>query len=107
MSSAPLHAFPPALPIEQRRTRRIEVLLPVEVEIQDERRVARITDLSRAGARISLRGTKSIGDYLIIRRNGIELGAQIAWCDSSTAGVWFPKSMDESSFLQIRKRTIG
>jgi hypothetical protein len=104
MSSAPLHAYPP---VEKRRTRRIEVLLPVEVGIRDERRVARITDISRAGARINLRGAKAIGDHLIIRRNGLELGAQIAWCDSSSAGVWFPVPMDESDFLQIRKRTVG
>jgi hypothetical protein len=107
MASAPLQAFPPALRTEQRRTRRIEVLLPVEVKIRDEKRVARITDISRAGARISLRGLKATGDLLTIRRNGVELQAQIAWCDTVSAGVWFPMPMDETSFLQIRKRTVG
>jgi hypothetical protein len=106
MSSAPLHVRSHALPAEQRRTRRIEVLLPVEVEIQDERRVARITDMSRAGARLSLRGTKGVGEPLIIRRNGVELRAQIVWCDVSSAGVWFPEAMDETSFLQIRKKIV-
>ena len=107
MSSAPLTFAPPPLAAERRRTRRIEVLLPVEVEIGGERRVARITEISRAGAGISLRGPKAIGEPLTIRRNGVELKGRIVWADEGRAGLWFPQALDERSFLELRKRTVG
>jgi hypothetical protein len=82
-------------------------MLPVEVEMNGERRVARITEMSRAGARLTLRGPTTTGSVLVIRRNGIELHAVVVWADTSDAGVWFPQPMDEASFLQLRKRVVS
>lgn len=107
MSSVPLSAIPPAIAHERRRTRRIEVLIPVEIEIGGERRVARITEMSRAGARITLRGLSTTGEELVIRRNGVELKALVVWADGLQAGLWFPEPMDEASFLQLRKRVVS
>ncbi|HZG46450.1 MAG TPA: PilZ domain-containing protein [Allosphingosinicella sp.] len=107
MSSVPLSAIPPAIANERRRTRRIEVMLPVEIEMNGERRVARITEMSRAGARLTLRGPTTTNSVLTIRRNGVELHAVIVWADDTQAGVWFPQPMDEGSFLQLRKRVVS
>lgn len=107
MSSVPLSAIPPAIANERRRTRRIEVMLPVEVELNGEKRVARITEMSRAGARLTLRGPTTTNSVLTIRRNGIEMQAVVVWADDSQAGVWFPQPMDENSFLQLRKRVVS
>lgn len=103
MSSLPLSAISP----DRRHRRRIEVMLPVEVEIAGENRVGRISELSRAGARITLRGEKASGDAVVIRRSGLELQAQIVWVDGLTAGLWFAEPMSESFFLQLRKRTFS
>jgi hypothetical protein len=103
----PINSTPASMFDERRRSRRIEVLLQVEVEIGGERRLARLTELSRAGARLELRGYKSIGEPLTIRRGGIELQAQLVWFEGSAAGLWFPQPMDEDEFLKLRKRTVG
>ena len=107
MPITPLNSSLASLPYERRRSRRIEVLLQVEVEIGGERRLARLTELSRAGARIELRGSNSVGEPLTIRRGGIELQAQVVWSEGSAAGLWFPHAMNEDEFLQLRKRTVG
>lgn len=107
MSGTLFNSIPPAISVERRRSRRIDVLLQVEVEIGGERRLARLTELSRAGARIELRGSKSVGEPLTIRRAGVELRAQIAWAEGSAAGLWFPDALNEDSFLQLRKKTVG
>jgi hypothetical protein len=105
MSSAPLMAIPPAIDVERRRTRRIDVSLPVEVEVRGETRPARLTDLSRAGGRIDdFAPPKSLGEPLTLRRNGVELNAQIVWADRSSAGLWFPEPMGETSFIRLRHR---
>jgi hypothetical protein len=106
MSNALAQAISPAAH-ERRRSRRIDVLLQVEVEIAGERRLARLTELSRAGARIELRGPKSVGESLMIRRGGINLEAQIVWWEGPVAGLWFPKPMNEDSFIELRRRTVG
>jgi hypothetical protein len=107
MSINPLDVIPPALHVERRRSRRIDVLLQVEVEIGGERRLARLTELSRAGARIEMRGSKSVGEYLTIRRAGFKLQAQVVWADPSAAGLWFPEPLVEERFLQLRRRTVS
>jgi hypothetical protein len=99
--------IPSPKPIERRRSRRIEVLLQVEVETGGARRLGRLTEISRAGGRIELRGPKSIGDPVTVRRGGVELKGQIVWWEGAVAGLWFPKPMDEESFIQLRKRTVG
>ncbi len=107
MSTAPLHAIPTAIDVERRRTRRIEVSLPIEVDVGGETYLAPLTELSRAGGRIDdLRGARSMGEALTIRRNGVELRAEIVWFDSSAAGLWFPEPMDEISFVRLRQRRI-
>jgi hypothetical protein len=107
MPITPLNSTPAPTPDERRRSRRIEVLVQVEVEIGGERRLARLTELSRAGARIELRGAKSVGEPLTIRRGGIELQAQVVWFEGSAAGLWFPQAMHEDEFVQLRKRTVS
>jgi len=92
---------------ERRRTRRIQVLLLVEVELRGERHIGRITELSRAGARIEARATKATGEAIVIRRGDVELHGQIAWAYGAVAGLWFPTPMDECTFLQLRRRTAG
>jgi hypothetical protein len=99
--------IPPAVPHERRRSRRIAVQLQVEVEICGKRLIGRITELSRAGARIELRGAKPVKDAVIIRRPGIELHGHIVWADGEAAGLWFPKPMDEDTFVQLRRKTVN
>jgi hypothetical protein len=75
------------------------------VEIGGESRIARLTEMSRAGGRITLRGTWPSGQALTLRRGDFELEAMIVWTDGSAAGLWFPKALDEASFVKLRSRT--
>jgi hypothetical protein len=104
MADAPRFEVPPAIPIERRRSRRIQVSLQVVVEIGGNSSGGRLTELSRAGARIELRGRWTVGESLIVRRNGVELHAQIVWSDGSTAGLLFPEPMVEVSFSKLREQ---
>jgi hypothetical protein len=71
------------------------------------RLVARVTEVSRAGARLDLGSQGATGDAVTLRRNGVTLQAKIVWTDDSGTGLWFPNPLDESSFLQLRRTTLG
>jgi hypothetical protein len=101
-----LHSIPPAIPLERRRAGRIKVSLPVEVEIAREKLIARVTELSRAGARLELRSRGATGDDVTLRRDGITIQAKIVWTDVSETGLWFPELLDEFSFLRLRRSTL-
>lgn len=104
MLNAPRFEILPDVPFERRSSRRIPVSLPVDIEIGDTRCTGRMTELSRAGARMELRGRWTAGEALKISRNGIQLEAQIVWSDGSAAGLLFTEPMIESSFLQLREK---
>jgi hypothetical protein len=88
---------------EKRRSRRIEVLLPVEIELRGQRHLGRITELSRAGARLQMLAHKARGDAVVIRRAGVEIRSLIVWTEGTYAGLWFAEPMDEGVFLQLRR----
>jgi hypothetical protein len=56
---------------------------------------------------MELRGSKTVGEPLTVRRGGIELHAQIVWWEGSIAGLWFPKPMNEGTFVLFRQRTVS
>jgi hypothetical protein len=103
--TAAFQAIPPIAPLERRRGRRIQVSLQVEVELSGERRAARMTEVSRAGARLEQGEQGATGDSVILRCNGVTLEAKIVWTDHSGTGLWFPEALDETSFLQLRSAT--
>jgi len=105
MSITPLNAIPRAVPRERRNARRIQVLLPIEVEADGEKCPGQLIELSRTGARISTKGAR-LGAPVIVRRAGAEVQGQIVWTNGLVAGVRFPEALDEKAFVQIRRRTI-
>lgn len=107
MTDRALDSIPFTPPHERRQSRRIKVLLPVQIEAEGERHIGRITELSRAGARIEVRAPLASGQAVIVRRGGIELHGQVVWVEAPAAGLWFPCAMDEGTFLQIRRTVVG
>jgi hypothetical protein len=104
MLTATLNGIPRACEMERRRSRRILVSLPVELEFGADKRLGRLTDLSRTGGRVDdLGGAKTLGDTVVLRRNGIEVRAQIVWADRSAVGLLFTEPLEERSFLQIKR----
>ncbi len=105
MTIAPLNSIPRAVPVERRNARRIPVSLTVEVELDDAKRVAQLTELSRSGARIAAHGAKA-GSRVIIRRAGIEVSGLVVWANGLMAGIRFPEPIAEEEFLRLRRRTV-
>jgi hypothetical protein len=103
--TAALELIPPAIPLERRRARRIQVSLPVDLETDRGRLLARVTEVSRAGARLDLCNQGATGDAVTLRGNGLTVQARIVWTDDSGTGLWFPHPLDENSFLQLRRTT--
>ena len=103
--TAALQAIPPAAPLERRRGRRIQVSLHVEIELAGKRRAARLTEVSRAGARLEQGEQGATGDAVVLRCKGITLQAKIVWTDGTGTGLWFPEALDETSFLRLRSAT--
>ena len=105
MSIVPLSSIPPAVPFERRRARRIQLQLAIELEMGGDKRIGRIVELSRTGARITTDGAQA-GNSVILRRAGVEVHGQVVWTNGSRAGLRFPVPIDEAHFVQLRKKTI-
>ncbi len=106
MSIAPLNSIPRAIPFERRKARRIQVLLPIEVEIEGETRIGQIVELSSTGARVATKDAKT-GVSVVLRRAGVEVCGRVVWANGLVAGVRFPQPIAESDFIQLRRRTVG
>ena len=106
MSVAPLNSIPRAVPVERRNARRIQVQLPIEVEVEGQARIGQIVELSRTGARIAAKDSKA-GASVVIRRAGVEVRGRIVWANGLVAGIRFPEPLAESDFVQLRRRTVG
>ena len=104
-SIVPLSSIPPAVPFERRRARRIQLQLAIELEMGGDKRIGRIVELSRTGARITTDGAQA-GNSVILRRAGVEVHGQVVWTNGSLAGLRFPVPIDEAHFVQLRKKTI-
>ncbi|MGZ8997500.1 MAG: PilZ domain-containing protein [Allosphingosinicella sp.] len=105
MSIIALNTIPRPVPIERRRARRIQLSLPIELELDDSKSFAQLVELSRTGARVAIMGVRP-GAELIIRRAGVEVHGKIIWTNGSVAGLRFPEPIEETHFLQLRKRTV-
>jgi hypothetical protein len=104
MPPTPLQEIPRASSTDRRRIRRIHVSLPIEVVQGADKRLGRLTDLSRAGGQVAdFGGEKLPGEALVIRRNGIELHAIVVWARTAAVGVIFPEPLDERTLLQIKR----
>jgi hypothetical protein len=106
MTITPLNAIPRAVARERRNSRRIQLLLPIEVEMEGEKCPGQLIELSRTGARISTKGAR-LGAPVVVRRAGAEVRGEVAWTNGLVAGVRFPEALDEKTFVQIRRRSIG
>jgi hypothetical protein len=96
--------IPPALSDERRRHRRIQVLIAVEVQADHYPQVARVTELSREGARLQVARPLKAGSKVTIRRADVAFEAVVAWCRGTAAGVHFVQPLDEACFLKLRRR---
>lgn len=105
MSITPLNAIPRSVPRERRNARRIQLLLPIEVEMEGGKGPGQLIELSRDGARISTKGAR-LGSTVIVRRAGVEVSGEIVWTNGLIAGVRFPGTIDEQAFVRIRRRVI-
>ena len=105
MSITALNAIPRPVPIERRKARRIQLQLPVELELAGSKCFAQLVELSRTGARVAIMGAKA-GMDVVVRRAGAEVRGRIVWTDGSVAGLRFPEAIDEDQFLQLRRRTV-
>lgn len=105
MSIVPLSSIPHAVPFERRRARRIQLQLAIELDFDGEKRIGRIVELSRTGARITTEGAQA-GRSVVLRRAGVEVLGQIVWTNGSLAGLRFPVPIDEDGFIRLRKKTI-
>jgi PilZ domain len=104
MSIVPLSSIPPAVPFERRRARRIQLQIAIELDLDGEKRIGRIVEMSRTGARITTEGARA-GQSVILRRAGVEVHGQVVWTNGSLAGLRFPVPIDENRFVKLRKRT--
>jgi hypothetical protein len=96
--------LPPDVPEERRRHRRIQVLIAVEVEAGGYPQVARVTELSREGARLQMARPPAAGTRLTIRRADVNLTAITMWCRGTSAGIHFVQPLNELAFLKLRRR---
>jgi hypothetical protein len=84
----------------------VEVQLAVDVELRDERHLARLVELSSRGARLQLALKLRPGDQLMLRRNGATVCGSIMWSDGSSAGVQFHELISEDVFLRLRRASL-
>jgi len=105
MSIVPLSSIPQAVPFERRRARRIQLQLAIELDFDGDKRIGRIVELSRTGARITTEGAQA-GRSVVLRRAGVEVLGQVVWTNGSLAGLRFPVPIDEDRFVRLRKKTI-
>jgi hypothetical protein len=94
---------PRAVEQERRRHRRIQVLLVVEVHSDGLSQVARVTELSRLGARLQLVRPAAVESMVTISRAGSALNASVVWCSGTSFGVHFDRPLDENGFLKLRR----
>jgi hypothetical protein len=64
MAIAPLDNISHAAPLERRQTHRIAVLIEIMVDVGGQSIRGRITEMSRAGARIEMVGRRAVGELL-------------------------------------------
>ncbi len=95
--------IPRSVKNERRKHRRIKVLLAVEVQDNPKPQPARLTELSREGARLQPTRPMALGSATEIQRGGVALTARVAWSHGSDAGLHFDEPMDEQRFLRLRR----
>ena len=95
--------IPRSVKNERRKHRRIKVLLAVEVQDDPTPQTARLTELSREGARVQPARPLALGSATEIQRGGVALSARVAWSHGTDAGLHFDEPMDEQSFLRLRR----
>jgi hypothetical protein len=94
---------PPALSDERRRHRRIQVLISVEIHADHYPQVARVTELSREGARLQVARPLKAGSKVTIRGADVAFEAVVVWYRGTAAGVHFVQPLDEVGFLKLRR----
>lgn len=95
--------IPPAIADERRRDRRIHVRIPVELAAGHDPQVARITELSRQGARIEAAQPLGVGTKVAIRRGDVALEAVAMWSRGTAAGLRLVQPLNEREFLKLRR----
>lgn len=72
---------------------RTRVLMLATVVAPDGARQARVRDLSRSGAQLSLDGTLPVDSDVIFRRGPIFAAARVVWSNDGQAGISFYRDL--------------
>lgn len=100
---------PSDLPADRRAAKRhMAVLLLVKLDVDGRQALARITNLSRTGARIETSLPLSPGSAISIElRSDVSAEAVVRWVDGQTAGVEFDTPIDVDRFLSRKVSSLS
>jgi hypothetical protein len=96
-------AIPPYHSGERRRHRRIQVMLSVTLAEGTRQAVARVSELSSHGLRLSSTIEFSEGEQVSVTRGDVTLSGRVAWRRDNIMGVQLDMAVDEHSFLRFRR----